>query len=258
MDWIVKVIMAFTFRERKFTVGLNIEGCFNKNQGRPTNDDLVDFLRRDLKTDLKGLLHVQWHDLLTHGRTVFLKFGSDEAASQFEALIAGGTAVSGGVPWTTCGGKRLGGWRCDGKTLVVKILYVSYEVPLQDVTDELEKYGTVKDINYSYLKIPGVSHKIQDGVIMARITLNQDVKELPCWVRRTQTEDTPAEVWRFQHRGQREPGCWNCGDTGHIGKRCRSPLLGFQEEQMPRKSVWRRNDTFAEIVKRNRAPPQPQ
>ena len=90
--------MAFTFRERKWTVGLNVEGFFNTKQARPTNDDLVDFLKKDLKADLTALLQIQWHDLMQ--RTVFLKFGSDEAAAAFKALIAGEAAVKGGVPWS--------------------------------------------------------------------------------------------------------------------------------------------------------------
>ena len=170
--------MAFTFRERKWTVGLNVEGFFNKNKARPNNEDLVDFLRRDLKADITNLLQIQWHDLMNL-RTVFLRFGSDEAASAFENSVAGQAAVNGGIPWTACGGRRLGGWRCDGSTLVVKIMYVSYEVPLHQVQEQLEMYGVVKDINYSYIKIPGVPHLVQDGVIMARVTLNPGVLELP-------------------------------------------------------------------------------
>ena len=248
--------MAFSFGDRMWTVGLNVEGFFNKNGGRPTNDNLIDFFKKDLKADLSSLLQIQWNDLILL-RTVFLRFGSDEAATAFESKVAGQAAVTGGIPWTACGGKRLGGWRGDGSTLVVKIMYVSYEVPLGEVQEELEKYGVVKDMNYSYLKIPGVSHMIQDGVIMARITLNPGVKELPCWVRRLQREGRPAEIWRFQHRGQGDPGCWNCGDLGHIGKRCRSPLLGFQEETRPRRALDRRNVTFAMAVRKN-LPPQHQ
>ena len=42
----------------------------------------------------------------------------------------------------------MGGWRCDGTTLVVKIMYVSYEVQLAEVEQVLSTYGDVKDINY--------------------------------------------------------------------------------------------------------------
>lgn len=251
--------MAFTFDERIWTVGLNVEGFTNRNGTRPNNDDLVDFLKKDVDADLKDLLHIQWNDIL-NVRTVFMRFGNEEAATAFEGKVAGESAVKGGIPWTACNKRRLGGWRCDGTTLVVKIMYVSYEVPLIEVRKELERFGIVKDIDYSYMKIPGYDHRIQDGVIMARITLKPGVKELPCWIRRPRKEGMPAEVWRWQHRGQQQPGCWNCGDLYHIGKRCRVPLLGIQEDQTPRRPDNRRsggrNATFSQAL-RNVKPPAP-
>ena len=42
--------MAFTYNQRRFTVGLTVEGFMNKNGNRPSNDDLVDFLRKDLSS----------------------------------------------------------------------------------------------------------------------------------------------------------------------------------------------------------------
>ena len=231
-----------------------MEGFYNRNQGRPTNDDLVDFLRNDVEADLEELLHIQWNDLPTQ-RTVFLRFGTDEAATELEQKIAGNSAVTAGVPWKACGGKRLSGFKCGGSTIVVKIMYVSYEVPLDEVRKELEQYGIVRNINHSLIKIPGVDHLIQDGVIMARVTLNPGCKELPNWVRRPATRYYPAEVWRFQHRGQQPPGCWNCGDPRHIGKRCRVPLFGIEEQVGSTPVQHNRNATFTEMLKRNPPPP---
>ena len=63
----------------------------------------------------------------------------------------------------------------------------------------------------------------------------------------------------FQHRGQRDHGCWNCGDLYHIGKRCRVPLFGLQD---PRRMVQRigqmRNVTFAQALQRISPPQNPQ
>ena len=246
--------MAFSYSQRKWTFGLNVEGFFNKHQGRPTNDDLVDFLRKDVDADLTELLQIQWNDLPSQ-RTVFLRFATDEAVADLESKIGGGSVTQIGVPWTACGGKRMGGFRCDGSTIVVKISYVSYEVPLDEVRKELEKYGIVRYINYSLMKINGLDHLIQDGIIMARLTLKPQCKELPCWVRRPATLLYPAEVWRFQHRGQQPPGCWNCGDPRHIGKRCRVPLMGLEENERPRTPVDRRNLTFSQMAQRNPPPP---
>ena len=248
--------MAFTFREKKYTVGLTVEGFTNRSGNRPNNDDMVEFMRKDLGADISQLMQIQWNDILNL-RTCFLTFATDEAASAFEDKVAGESAVKGGVPWTACNSKRLGGWRCDGITLVVKVMYVSYEVPLLQVKEVLSTYGVVKDISHSHIRIPGVKHLVQDGVIMARVTLHPDFRELPCWIRRRQTDTTPAEIWRLQHRGQRMPGCWNCGNLYHIGKRCKVPLQGFIEEETNLPSPNTRNQTFSQALKNNSSP-QPQ
>lgn len=241
---------AFTFRERKFTVALNVDGFLNKDGYRPNMDALVEFLRKDVEVDVSSICGIQWNDVMAQ-RTALIRFANDEKAAEFEDKLG-----QQGVPWTMCGGRRLGGWRCDGGVLVVKIMYVSYEVTLAEVRMELERYGEVKELDYSYLRSWSSTHKIRDGVIMARVRLNQGVKELPCWLRREATDERPAEVWRFQHRGQGEAGCWNCGATSHIGRRCKLPTFGVVPQWQ---GGWDRNNSFASAVRfAGRPQPQPQ
>ena len=192
--------MYFTFRERKFTMAFNIEGCVRPNGTRPDMHAFVDFLRKDCKLDMASVAGIQFNDIMS-GRTALVRFKEEE---QVEAFVA---SLGRGVAWSVCGGKVVTGFRCDSAVIIVKILYVSYEVPLETVVFELSKYGEVKDIHYNTFKVDDT--EICDGVIMAKIKLKEEVKELPCWIRREMAGGWPAEVWRLQHRNQKEPGCWN-------------------------------------------------
>ena len=205
-------VSCFSFRERRNTVAVNVEGVVRNDGSKLTMDTLVDFLKNDVKIDVTDVTGVQLNDLMSP-RTVLIKMKDEESAARLESLLEGG------IEWTSCRRRRTGGWRCDSRTLVVKIMYVSFEVPLDVVKFELEKYSVVKEINWSCRKVGSLD--VKDGVIMARIEFKEGVTELPCWVRREAGQDCPAEVWRLQHRGQQEAGCWRCGQLGHIGKYCR-------------------------------------
>ena len=51
--------------------------------------------------------------------------------------------------WTFCGKRRMGGWRCDSPTFVVKIMYLSFDVSLKAVKTVLENYSIVEEIFWS-------------------------------------------------------------------------------------------------------------
>ena len=227
--------MAFSYRERKNTVAINVDGV-RRSDGRSLDmDTVIGFLKDDVKFDVSAVLGVQCNDVML-SRTVLVKLKDEESAASLDSLLQGG------VEWSLCGRRRMGGWRCDSVSLVVKISYVSFEVSIDSVKAELEKYSVVNEIDWSVRRVGSVMMK--DGVIMARVVLKEGVTSLPCWVRREAGQDCPAEVWRLQHRGQQEAGCWRCGQLGHVGKHCRGAAAAGRWEGQ------RRNKTFAAAAAR--------
>ena len=91
-----------------------ISSLLVNSQLLPTSDDIARFIRDDVVFDLETIAGMKVNDLIP---TVFVKFFDEE---QTEAFLA---VIKNGVLWPSFGGKTVGGWRTDGKTLEVKIKY---------------------------------------------------------------------------------------------------------------------------------------
>ena len=236
------VTMAyFTYRQRKYTMALSIEGCLRANGSRPDMSAFVDFLRKDLRLDMEAVAGVQFNDVMS-GRMALVRMKGEEQVEEFERKLGVGVA------WSVCGGRMVTGFRCDSAVVSVRILYASYEVSQAMVEEVLGAYGEVREVRVCTMKAGDSTFR--DGTILAKVKLNEGVRELPCWVKREEKENCPAEVWRLQHNNQSEPGCWNCGLLGHIGRRCHqfAPPRRFGGDGGGGRPQVQRNVTFAQAA----------
>ena len=128
-----------------------------------------------------------------------------------------------GVFWKDSG-MVIYGWRNDGKVRTIKIKNVSPEVGQKVIWEMAEEWGEVLDVR----QIGGGSFgykwkEMMSGSLVVRVRMAEGVEPEGFKMRCRDMEGfEDADIWQIVWRGQKDSGCYKCGQVGHIGARCQN------------------------------------
>ena len=194
-----------TFLMRRNTVCVDLSRGLRDSRGRPTRNDIEDFIEFELGLGVDEVEDVCLHSLL---RNVYVKVKDEHRAD----VVA--TRLKDGVFWQAMN-RQIYGWRVDARYVTVQVQNVSAETSNFDISEEFVGYGEVLDCRKNRFG----RFNCSDGTATLRIKLDAGVR-LPNFVRRFQTRTQDAEVWRLIWKGQGLVGCYKCGGLGHGGRFC--------------------------------------
>ena len=194
-----------TFLMRRNTVCVDLSRGLRDSRGRPTRNDIEDFIEFELGLGVDEVEDVCLHSLL---RNVYVEVKDEHRAD----VVA--TRLKDGVFWQAMN-RQIYGWRVDARYVTVQVQNVSAETSNFDISEEFVGYGEVLDCRKNRFG----RFNCSDGTATLRIKLDAGVR-LPNFIRRFQTRTQDAEVWRLIWKGQGLVGCYKCGGLGHGGRFC--------------------------------------
>ena len=113
----------------------------------------------------------------------------------------------------------------DKPIVFVRVLGSSPESSMEDVKGVMSQYGEVLEVRKGKLsrKLPHVTN----GTWTVRMIVGEN-KIIPSFV----FVNDDGEIWQLAHDNQ-ETICWQCGQQGHIGSRCRQEAVSIEHDLLP-------------------------
>ena len=200
--------VKFTHQRRRWTVAVQVSAV-KLNGRRPSFKDMLGFTKNVLEIDIeKDVRYVNLHTLQP---LLFIELKTEELAEEV------GETLKKGVKWRENENDReIFGWRCDGNIRTVKVKNVSSNIGGEKIRDELSPFAEV-------LSVEKVRNPEYPNLLTGEWNVRVKDREgftLPGFIRRQLNAYEDEDIWQLTWFGQADQGCYNCGQTGHIGRRC--------------------------------------
>ena len=213
------------FSKRTRTLQLDLTRLRNHEGKSPDTEDVVMLLRDVVGLERAVVEGVQVHKETGYG---FVKFYNEEKLEAIQQRFREG------VYWPSMSA-TVYGWRTDTSLKVVTVFNASFELPLEEIKIEMERFGVVRRIEPNREKEWGCL----DGTVTVWMEVKGGVR-IPAWIHRKESVWTNFEVWRLSYRGQGRIGCWRCFEFGHIGRQCVTVEKQRRQEERRRQEEHRR------------------
>ena len=197
---------------RKNTICIDFSKALRDTMEKPSREDIENFLEKQLGLKVNDIEDFCHHGLI---RNVYVKMRKEEKVDEVAAILRGG------VFWDRIE-KDVFGWRVDAKYVTVQVANISAETDQIEIAEEFSQFGEVIDCR----KNRSAKFNCTDGTAAVRIRLGAGVK-LPSFIRRNQSSQRDAEIWRLYWKGQGPVGCYRCGQLGHGGRSCSTRMESY-------------------------------
>ena len=211
----IRKFLSFYKRRNSLCVDLYLPAFYQK---KPTYEDLAEFVYSVLSvggTSPPQVVRAGVQDIQLHPvkKLLFVKFTEQQLRDEVV------TRLQNGLVWPEFD-TTVTGWSMDKPVERVRVLGTSPETTEADMRKILGQYGEILDAQKGYIsrKLPGCTN----GIWTVRLVLRVGMCLPPFLVMKDE-----GEVWQLA-TGETSV-CWKCGQSGHIGDKCRQAVTVLAE-----------------------------
>ena len=211
----IRKFLSFYKRRNSLCVDLYLPAFYQK---KPTYEDLAEFVYSVLSvggTSPPQVVRAGVQDIQLHPvkKLLFIKFTEQQLRDEVV------TRLQNGLVWPEFD-TTVTGWSMDKPVERVRVLGTSPETTEADMRKILGQYGEILDAQKGYIsrKLPGCTN----GIWTVRLVMRAGMCLPPFLVMKDE-----GEVWQLA-TGETSV-CWKCGQSGHIGDKCRQPVTVLAE-----------------------------
>ena len=211
----IRKFLSFYKRRNSLCIDLYLPAFYQK---KPTYDDLAEFVYSVLSVGATsppqvvraGIQDIQLHPVK---KLLFIKFTEQQLRDEIVMRLQAG------LVWPAFD-TTVTGWSMDKPVERVRVLGTSPETTEADMRKILGQYGEILDAQKGYIskKLPGCTN----GIWTVRMVMRAAMSLPPFLVMKDE-----GEVWQLA-TGETSV-CWKCGQTGHIGDKCRQAVTILAE-----------------------------